>query len=159
MCAVRDALTPVLEKAQAADIIVIGSPIYFSHPTGAARSFMERLMFPVLTYNAKVDEKSGQLKSTILNKTVPTAMIYTMGCLEEMIAECHYPEMFAETEKFLKTLYTYNAYQFDDYARYDVAEYVESMRAKYRDEHYPEDLQKAYELGRRLVQKARETQS
>lgn len=120
---------------------------------------MERLMFPVLTYNAKVDEKSGQLKSTILNKTVPTAMIYTMGCPEEMIAECHYPEMFAETEKFLKTLYTYNAYQFDDYARYDVAEYVESMRAKYRDEHYPEDLQKAYELGRRLVQKARETQS
>ena len=54
LCAYKDALTPILKKAQAADIIVIGSPIYFSHPTGPVRSFMERLMFPVLTYNAKV---------------------------------------------------------------------------------------------------------
>lgn len=161
LCAYRDALTPILEKAQAADVLVIGSPIYFSHPTGPVRSFMERLMFPVLTYNAKVDEKTGEVKSTILNKTVPTAMIYTMGCPEEMMAECHYPEMFAETEKFLKmlfgygeTLYTYNTYQFDDYSKYDVAEYVEPMRAKQREEQFPKDLQSAYELGKRLVQKA-----
>lgn len=163
LCAYKDALTPILEKAQAADVLVIGSPIYFSHPTGPVRSFMERLMFPVLTYNAKVDEKTGEVKSTILNRTIPTAMIYTMGCPEEMMAECHYPEMFAETEKFLKmlfgygeTLYTYNTYQFDDYSKYDVAEYVEPMRAKQREEQFPKDLQSAYEMGKRLVQKAKE---
>ena len=163
LCAYKDALTPILKKAHAADVVVIGSPIYFSHPTGPMRSFMERLMFPVLTYNAKVDEATGKAKSTILNRTIPTGMIYTMGCPEEMIADCHYPEMFAETDKFLnmlfgygETIYTYNAYQFDDYSKYDVAEYVESFRAKYRDEKYPKDLHNAYELGQRLVQRAKE---
>lgn len=165
LCAFQDPLTPVLEKAHAADVVVVGSPIYFSHPTGPMRSFMERLMFPVLTYNAKMDEETGKMKSTILDRTIPTGMIYTMGCPESMIAECHYPEMFAETDKFLnmlfgygETVYTYNAYQFDDYSRYDVSKAVEPMRAKYRDEQYPNDLQNAYEMGQRLVQKAKEAQ-
>ena len=164
LCAYRDALTPILQKAHEADVLVIGSPIYFSSVTGPTRSFMERLMFPVLTYNAKYIEETGEWKSTILDKTVPTGMIYTMGCPEQMIADCHYPEMFAEAEKFLKTLfgygetvYTYNAYQFDDYSKYEVADYVEPARAKYRDEQYPSDLQNAYELGKRLVEKAKES--
>lgn len=163
LCAFKDSLTPILEKAHEADIIVIGSPIYFSYPTGPVRSFMERLMFPVLTYNAKMDEKTGEMKSSILNKTVPTAMIYTMGCPEEMAKECHYPEIFGENSRFLKmlfgyteTLCTYNTYQFDDYSKYDVAEYVEPMRAKQRDEQFPKDLQSVYELGKRLVHKAKE---
>lgn len=163
LCAYKDALTPILEKALAADVLVIGSPIYFSHPTGPVRSFMERLMFPVLTYNAKVDEETGAVKSTILDRKIPSAMIYTMGCPKEMIEECHYPEMFAETDKFLnmlfgygETIYTHNAYQFDDYSKYDVAEYVEPFRAKHREEQYPKDLQSAYELGKRLVQKAKQ---
>lgn len=163
LCAFKDSLTPILKKAHEADIIVIGSPIYFSYPTGPVRSFMERLMFPVLTYNAKMDERTEKLKSSILNKTIPTAMIYTMGCPEEMMKECHYPEIFEETRRFLEMLFGYtetlctnNTYQFDNYDKYDVAEYVEPMRAKQRDEQYPKDLQSAYELGKRLVQKAEE---
>ena len=163
LCAYKDALTPILEKAHEADVIVVGSPIYFSHPTGPMRSFMERLMFPVLTYNAKVDDETGAVKSTILDRKIPTGMIYTMGCPEEMMYDCHYPEMFAETEKFLsmlfgysETVYSYNTYQFDDYSKYDVAEYVEPFRAKHREEQWPKDLENAYELGKRLVEKAKE---
>ena len=59
VCAIRDELRPILEKAYTADVIVIGSPIYFSHPTGLTHAFMERLMFPILTYNPKVDEQTG----------------------------------------------------------------------------------------------------
>ena len=80
LCAYKDSLSPILEKAYNADVLLIGSPIYFSYPTGPARSFMERLMFPALTYNAKVDEKTGEVKCSVQNKTTPTAMIYTMGC-------------------------------------------------------------------------------
>ncbi len=163
LCAYKDALTPILKKAHEADVLVVGSPIYFSHPTGPMRSFMERLMFPVLTYNAKVDPETGAVKSTILDRKIPTGMIYTMGCPKEMMYDCHYPEMFAETEKFLtmlfgygETVYSYNAYQFDDYSKYDVAEYVEPFRAKHREEQWPQDLQSAYEMGLRLVQKAKE---
>ena len=163
LCAYKDALTPILEKAHEADLLVVGSPIYFSYPTGPVRSFLERLMFPALTYNAKVDEKTGEIKRSLLNKQVPTAMIYTMGCPEQMMIDCHYPEFFGETQRFLEmlfgyseTLYTIHAYQFDDYSKYDVAEGVEAVRAKYREEQYPNDLQNAYALGQRLVEKAKE---
>lgn len=163
LCAFKDSLTPILEKTHKADIIVIGSPIYFSCPTGPVRSFMERLMFPVLSYNPKTDEKTGKMKGGILTKTIPTAMIYTMGCTEDTMKECHYPEILGENSKFLEMLFgytetvcSYNTYQFDDYSKYDVAEYVKSSRSRQRDEQFPKDLQIAYKLGKRLVQKAKE---
>lgn len=121
-------------------------------------------MFPILSYNAKIDEKTGEVKSSLLDRVVPTAMIYTMGVTgEQMAADCHYPEIFGENERFLKqlfgyteTLCTYNSYQFSDYSRYDILEGTEARRAKYRDEQFPKDLEAAYELGKRLVQKANE---
>ena len=50
MCAIRDELRPVLERAREADVLILGTPVYYSYPTGVMRSFMERLMFPVGTY-------------------------------------------------------------------------------------------------------------
>ena len=50
-CAVKDALTPVLDKVPQADAIILGSPIYFGNVTGEMRSFMERLVFPYLVYD------------------------------------------------------------------------------------------------------------
>ena len=155
VCLIRDDLRPILEKTHEADVIVIGSPIYFSYPTGVTRAFLERLMFPVLSYNptpAGEDEPK---------RLVPTAMIYTMGAMKEMTEEVGYPLILGENERFLKqlfgyseTLCTYNSYQFGDYARYDVMEGVEERRAKYRDEQLPKDLEAAYALGKRLVEKA-----
>jgi multimeric flavodoxin WrbA len=51
-CAVRDGLTPVLEKVPGADALIFGSPIYFGTVTGEMRSFMERLLFPYLAYTS-----------------------------------------------------------------------------------------------------------
>jgi len=53
-------------------------------------------------------------------------------------------------------LYSYSTYQFDDYEKYDVAEFVEPFRAKHRQQQWPKDLKNAYELGKWLVQKANE---
>lgn len=155
LCAFKDALTPTLEKAREADVIVIGSPVYFSYPTGPVRSFMERLMFPVLRYSAE-DRR-------ILKKTVPTAMIYTMNCPESMVEQVNYPTLLSPNEDALKMLFGYcetlcacNTYQFTDYSRYDVPMFSEENKAKQREEQFPKDLQNAFELGRRLVNIARE---
>lgn len=163
VCAIRDDLRPVLVKAHEVDIIVMGSPIYFSYPTGVLRSFMERLFFPINSYNPKIDEATGKMKSSLLGKFVPTAMIYTMGCPEQMAIDNHYPEIFGENARFLETLFGYTetlssneTYQFNDYSKYDIMEGTEQRRAKHRDERYPKDLQAAYELGKRLVAKAKE---
>ena len=50
VCAIKDELRPVLEKAVEADVVIIGSPVYFSYPTGTTRSFLERFAFPNYTY-------------------------------------------------------------------------------------------------------------
>ncbi|MBR0151210.1 MAG: flavodoxin family protein [Synergistaceae bacterium] len=165
LCAYRDELRPVLEKALASDIIIAGSPIYFSHPTGMFYSFLERLMFPVLSYNGKYDPETHTMESRILTRDICSAMIYTMGYPDEDgIKDFGYLKMFAETQRFMQqlfgyseTLYAYNTYQFSDYSRYDVAEMIEPMKAKWRDEHFPDELKKAYELGKRLVIKAGES--
>ena len=155
--AIKDNLRPVLEKAHDADVIVIGSPIYFSDVTGVTRAFMERLMYPVLSYNPKTDE-AGNLQMSLLGKTIPNAMIYTMGSTEE--AGAAYEHFIEENKKFLQMLFgdsevlcTYDTYMMNDYSRYDMMEGVEERRAKQRDEQFPKDLEAAYELGKRLVEK------
>ena len=155
LCAFKDALTPTLEKTYQADVIVIGSPVYFSSPTGLVRSFMERLLFPALRYNME--------DSRVLKKNVPTAMIYTMNCPENMAEQVNYPTLLSPNEQALKmlfgyceTLCAYNTYQFNDYSSYDVAMFKEKDKARQRKEQFPKDLQNAYELGKRLVGKAKE---
>lgn len=164
LCAIRDDLRPVLEKALNADVIVIGSPVYFYFNTGVSRSFMERMMFPVLSYNPKVNEETGELEMSLLGRTVPTAMIYTAGASEEMAVQDfeHALEVnkhFLETiYGYAETLYAYQTYQFNDYSKYDMMEGAEEVRRKQRDEQFPKDLEKAFELGKRLVEKAKEIQ-
>lgn len=164
LCALRDELRPVLEKALNADVLVIGSPVYFYFNTGVSRSFMERLMFPVLSYNPKVNKDTGESESSLLDRIVPTAMIYTTGAPKEMAAQefKHALEVnshFLETiYGYTETLYAYQTYQFNDYSKYDIMEGVEEVRRKQRDEQFPKDLENAYELGKRLVQKAKEFQ-
>ena len=51
VCALRDELRPILERARQADVLVLGSPIYFSYPTGVYRAFLERLAFPIYSYH------------------------------------------------------------------------------------------------------------
>jgi len=153
LCAFRDPLTPVLEKARDADVIVIGSPVYFSAPTGPTRSFLERLLFPVLAY-----KKEGR---RILKRTVPTAMIYTMNCTEEMMPQVNYPVLLSPNESALnmlfgysETLYCCDTVQFTDYSRYDVTMFDGAHKARHREEHFDIDLRNAFELGKRLVAKA-----
>jgi len=50
-----------------------------------------------------------------------------------------------------ETLYACNIYQFTDYSRYAMTVFKEEDKRKYRDEHFPQDLQNAFELGKRLV--------
>ena len=157
VCAIRDDLRSVLEKAHDADVLVIGSPVYFSDTTGMTRAFLERLLYPVLSYNPKPDEAGNLQMSLLVGRTVPNAMIYTMGSTEEEGAA--YNHMIEENKKFLQMLYgysealcSYDTYMMSDYSRYDVMPGTEERRAKHRDEQFPKELEAAYDLGKRLVE-------
>ena len=159
VCAIKDDLRPVLEKAHEADVIVLGSPVYYSYPTGEIRSFMERLMFPVDTY--VLDEKG--VRQRYWQKTIPTAMILTMNVPEQALEQWNYPTLLGINSQLLGELFGYsetlmvcNTYQFNDYSKYAINLFKEEDKARQRKEHFPIDLQNAYELGKRLVEKAKE---
>ena len=77
VCAIRDDLRPILERARQADVLVLGSPIYFGYPTGVYRAFLERLAFPVYSYHYE----DGQ-PLVCRDKVVETASIFTMNIPE-----------------------------------------------------------------------------
>ena len=156
VCAIRDDLRPVLEHARQCDVLVLGSPVYYSYPTGDMRSFMERLAFPVGTY---MYENGKHI--TLRDKVIPTAMVFTMNCPEEYMKQIGYPTLLEENTKVMadifgysETLYACNTYQFNDYSRYDFNLFSEEDKHHYRDEHFATDLQNARDLGRRLVEMA-----
>ena len=156
VCAIRDDLRPVLERARQADVLVLGSPVYFHYPTGVYRAFLERLAFPVYSYHYE----NGQ-PLVCRDKVIETANIFTMNCPEDMMKNWNYPTFLqANTDTLAtvfgasETLYACNTYQFTDYSRYDITLFSEEEKRAHRDEQFPKDLSNARALGRRLVERA-----
>ena len=156
LCVFKDDLRPILEKILSADALIIGTPIYFSNPTGMFRNLVERLLFPIMTY-LNTDNPNHFYKLQI-EKKLPVALIYTMNCPEDKAPKLNYPIIF-ETDKrsfesmfgYCEILTSYNTYQFPDYSKYLVEMSAEKIKADIRNNQFPKDLQKAYELGKRLI--------
>ena len=148
-CALKDDLTPILEKAAKADAIILGSPIYFASVTGAMRSFLERFMFQYLIYDADY--------SSLFGKKISTGFIYTMNVTNERMKDIGYEQSFKSSEMVMKNLFgssesliVNDTYQFDDYSKYVVTAFDEKEKAKVRKEQFPKDCQKAFDMGVRF---------
>lgn len=158
ICAIKDTIRPLLEKAHDADVLVFGSPVYYGYPTGQLRSFIERLLFPVDTY--LVDEQGQRVK--VLKRIIPTGIIFTMNVPESLFEKVQYPTLLGFTGEELgrllgynECLYSMDTYQFLDYSFYDVNMFSEEKKREHRDKQFPIDLDKAYKMGQRLVAMAR----
>ena len=155
LCIVKDKLRPILEKTFDADAIIVGSPVYLSYPTGQVINFMERLTFPINTYN--VDENGNHM--TLPHKPVKTAIIYTMNCPEDWMEKFNYKILLGEFGKIFENIfghneifYCCNTYQYADYSRYEGNMFDEKKKREHRDKQFPKDLQKAYELGKSFAE-------
>ena len=145
VCKFKDALTPILEEIAQADGLVLGSPNYFGDITGQMRAFLERLAFPWLSYNDY---------SLTAPKRMPVVLVETQNGTETQnncngYGSMEYPIAAAlgEPEK----LTAYNTYQVKNYDRLELAGFSEEAKRKYRDEHWEEDLQKAFDAGKRMA--------
>jgi multimeric flavodoxin WrbA len=149
-CAMNDGLTPVLEKLDHADAFLLGSPVYFGTVTGEMRSFMERLLFPYLTYTRP--------PGSLFGRKIRTAFIYTMNLSEELMKEYHYPVHIGLNENVLsrtfgqaETLCSFETLQFEDYDKVVFDYFDPEERRERRRTVFPEDCRKAFELGERLT--------
>lgn len=151
-CAVKDGLTPILQRVEEADAIILGSPIYFGTVSGEMHSFMERLLFPFFTYT--------EPPQSLFPKRIPTGFIYTMNVTEEVMKEWGYSQHFDKNQKFLEVVFgsseslcSFDTYQFKDYTKVLATRFDAAHKAKRRQEVFPQDCQRAFEMGARLVRK------
>jgi multimeric flavodoxin WrbA len=149
-CAMKDDLQPVLKKVEAADAILIGSPIYYSITTGETRCFLERLMYPYSVYDKE--------RSTLFKKKIRTGFIYTAGAKEDMVKEMGFDRNAQMTEMAMarifgscESVFVMNTSPFDDYSKYVSSFFNPEEKKKHQQVQFPKDCKKAYALGARLV--------
>ncbi len=149
-CAMDDELTPVLDKIASTDALLLGSPIYFGTVTGEMRSFMERLLFPYLTYTRP--------PGSLCKRKIPTAFIYTMNVSEDLMKEYQYPVHIGLNENLLgrtfgqaESLCSFETLQFEDYDKVVFSYFDPEERRERHRTVFSEDCRKAFELGASLV--------
>lgn len=150
-CAREDDLTPILRALDEVDIVIMASPIYFGTVTGEMRSFMERLIFPYMTYTDPPESlfPPGKLR---------TGFIYTLGATEELAKERGFDRHIAANEMLLKMIFgvsetvcSFDTYQFDDYSKFYAPRWDPEKKAKRKSDVFPADCRNAYEMGSRLA--------
>jgi multimeric flavodoxin WrbA len=150
-CAVKDELSPVLEKIESCDGLVLGSPIYINEVSASVRAFLERLTFQYVTYS--------KTRPTFFEGRIPSILIYTMNVSEAQADTMGYSARFKEYETRFeriiggpaKTLVCTETWQTKDYDKYEMSMFDGDTRKKRREEIFPQDLKKAFEMGKALV--------
>ncbi len=147
-CPIKDDLKELLPKIKNADGIIFGSPIYFGEMTGELRSFLERFIFSSFVYGGESNAP----------KRMPIGMIYTMNVTEDVCKQW-YGNKFDILENEMASVYTkpyslkvFDTYQFSDYSKYENYAFDSELKAKRKEEHFPIDLENAYDLGVKIAQ-------
>lgn len=155
-CALRDALSPLLEELKEADAVILGSPIYYDNITSGMAAFLERFLFSNYIYSEEIP--------TVFPKVLPTGFIYDMNITAEQAERVH---LDSNLEKYRRSitevlgrapeiLCVYDTWQFSDYAKYESSIFSEEAKRRNREEQFPLDLRAARELGARLAKSAGE---
>lgn len=147
-CTMKDDMEKILQDICECDVLILGSPIYFTSVTGEMKSFMERLLFPYTSYEGKPSS---------FGKKINTAFIYTMNAPSFALPLIGYPKLFKYNKKLMKRtfgnseyLISTATYQFDDYSKYAMTYFDGNKRLKRRETVFVEDCKKAFDLGKQL---------
>jgi multimeric flavodoxin WrbA len=149
-CAVQDELAPALQAAHEADVVILGSPVYFFCETGMMRSFMERFMFQYSLYTNKKGPLSPRKKAA--------ALVYTMNIKEQDIPFYGINHPISASKTFMESLFgacevfiCSDTKQMDDYSKYEMDYFDIPAKEKRHVEVFPQELRRAFDFGVKLV--------
>jgi len=145
-CAINDDLSPVLEKAIDADVLLIGSPIYYSDVTGETRSFLERYYFPGMTYNKD--------RVPTYPKRTKVGWVFTMNAPGEFYKD-YFAGLVAMSNRIIgdsQYVMAYQTQQFEDYSMYAASMFDVEMVKKRHITQFPKDCEAAFDMGKRLAE-------
>ena len=143
-CYWKDELTPILGKVWQADRLIVGVPIYFGEPTASVRAFLERIVFPALSYNDYSSEFKGRVDVDVfLTMNVPRDMY--QGLYGKRMEE--YFEPFRFLNGATRIFPVCDTLQVNDYTKYNMASFSEEHKKQVRETEYPGSLEQAYQVG------------
>ena len=146
-CFWKDDLSPVLDRIFAADVLIIGSPIYLGDVTSQVHGLIERLHFCALSYDDHSNYFTGR---------VDVGIILTMNA-PQTFYDLTYRKKAEEAAQSFKSLNgsvevyaCCDTLQVRDYSKYDMAGFDEEHKKEMRVKQFPRDLEKAFQMGARL---------
>ncbi len=151
-CVLKDGLAETLAKLREADGIILGSPIYLGELTAGFRALYERFIFPFITYRREGMGREGA--------GVPVLLVVTSNCPEEAYEQTGYDAMIARYKRTLENcvgptevLISADTLQVNDYSRFNWTMFDPEAKRKRREEVFPLELKKAWELGKAMAGK------
>lgn len=157
VCAIKDNLRPLLEKAYNADVVIIGSPNFFGYPSAMTRAFIERFLYPLTSYMIK----DGEQTRILGKRVIPAGIIFTMNADENYYKIGGYAATLGMTRANLEYILgyaeqynSYNTLQFKDYSVMNADLFNEEAKRLQHETQFPKDEEACYEMGKRLVAKA-----
>lgn len=157
VCAIKDNLRPLLEKAYNADVVIIGSPNFFGYPSAMTRAFIERFLYPLTSYMIK----DGKQTRILGKRVIPAGIIFTMNADENYYKIGGYAATLGMTRANLEYILgyaeqynSYNTLQFKDYSVMNADLFNEEAKRLQHETQFPKDEEACYEMGKRLVAKA-----
>lgn len=149
-CPIQDDLAEIFKKVEQADVLILGSPIYWGRISGEMATFLERLLFQYLEYDSTLH--------SIFPKKINTGFIYTMNFTEKMLTDFGMMKPIEFNDFAMRTIFgasetllSLDTYQFKDYSKVVAPGFDVKAKDKRRAEVFPIDCQKAFDMGVRLV--------
>ena len=150
-CICRDGLYPILQAIKDADAVIIGTPNYLSQPSAGFHALYERLMFQNITYQKE--------KWNYHENSTPVLFILTSNSPEESYAPDGFNNPVLESCKRIlegcigptEVLISGDTLQVKDYSRFNWTVFSPLQKQERHDEVFPEELKKACQMGRELV--------
>ncbi len=150
-CSVKDELSPLLQNAHEAEVIVLGSPFYFGTETAQMRAFLERFLFHYTLFS--------KIKPFPAPNKKATALLYTMGLPQDKMDEFGVTSFINNrTKSFMERVFgaceiflSCDTRHFADYSKYDTDVWDVSAKLKRHEEVFPKELEQAYDFGVKLV--------
>jgi multimeric flavodoxin WrbA len=149
-CHFQDGLTPILAKVKKCDGFIVGFSVYGGLLSALSYAFLERLLYSNRVYRKEV---------TVFGRRIRTGLVVATGAPEAVVRP-DYGAMLAHLTGLLGGVFGscewighHDAQQVEDYGQYDIQVCVPAEKIRHRKEQFPVDLQKAFELGKRVASK------
>ena len=146
-CFWKDDLSPVIDRIYDADALIIGSPIYLGDITSQVHGLIERLHFCALSYDNYSNYFTGKVDVGIILTMNAPKTFYNLAYRKKAKEVA---QSFKALNGSVEVYACCDTLQVTDYSKYNMASFNEEHKKEMRAKQFPQDLEKAFQMGRRL---------